>query len=361
MKRNNRSARLVAMFTALIFVLAIGLSGCGGGGDEGGGSAAAGGTEFEEMQFKIAHEDTAEGPLHVYATALDKHLQELTGGKYSLAIYTNGQLGDTVSCVEQCQQGSLDFIVDACGTIGALIPYFNIGSLHYLFPSDEADLEEYIVNSEAFARLGEVAEDYNLHTIDWIHEGVDCWTANKEIRKPEDFKGVKFRAVANDIIMATYEAYGASVTPMAYTEVYSGLQLGMIDGEANSLPCVKDMKFYEVQKAITCPKADYLIFTLAANTGVWEALPEEGKQAFIEASAMAREDYYEYFHEYEAELISFMEGEGLTYSELTDEEIAVFKDRVEPSWQIFVDSCEDPEVAQELLDLAQEGTAGYEK
>lgn len=359
MKKNQLSARLVAVTTAMILMLAICLCGCGGGGSDA-GSAAGDTSELEETQFKIAHEDTAEGPLQVYCEAFDKHLQELTDGKYSLSIYTVGQLGDTVACVEQCQQGSLDMVLDGGGTYGCLIPYFNVSYLYYLFPADEAAYEECIANSEAFAKLGEITdEQYNLHPIDWLHEGADCWTANKEIRKPEDFGGVKFRVVANDIAMANYEAFGASCTPMAYTEVYSGLQLGMIDGQVNPLACIKDQKFYEVQTSITCPKCDYLLFANCMNSARWESLPEAGKEAFLEAAELARQDYYEYFHEYEAELISFMEENGCTYSELTDEEIAVFAELAPAGWDAFVKSCEDQETAQELVDLAQKDAEAY--
>lgn len=86
-----------------------------------------------------------------------------------------------------------------------------------------------------------LAEKYlekNIMPLSFWTEGAMQWTANKPLTSPDDFKGLKFRTMQSPMILAAYEAYGANPTPMSYTEVYSGLQLNMIEGQENPISAI---------------------------------------------------------------------------------------------------------------------------
>lgn len=345
--------KVLALF--LILALAFTMCACGSSAaeDEENGGA------LESKQFKLAHESGAEGPQQVYAEAFDKYLQELSDGAYSLQIFTVGQLGDTTACVEQCQQGTLDIAFNGYGTIGSLVAASEVVGLPYLLPSDSKDIPAMVQDSEGLKMVADKMREKNLETINWVCEGANWWSANKEIRTPADWKGVKMRVVSTPLTIAQYDAYGANPTPIAYTETYSALQLGMADAQANPLSCIKDMKFYEQQTHLMDNGSGYLLHALCFNTDVWNSLPEEGQAIVKEAALKANDDFYAYFYDYEDSLTSFFEGEGLTIVSLTPEERAAFAELAEPVYEQYVAEAEDSAWAQQVVDALKADSAKY--
>lgn len=342
---------VVLLILALTFVL----FGCGSNSDE----PVEESTGLEAKVFKLAHESGAEGPQQVYAEAFDKYLQELSDGAYSLQIFTVGQLGDTTACVEQCQQGTLDIAFNGYGTIGSLVAASEVVGLPYLMPSDSKNIPEMVQNSEGLKMVAEKMAEKNLQPINWVCEGANWWSANKEIRTPADWKGVKMRVVSTPLTIAQYDAYGANPTPIAYTETYSALQLGMADAQSNPLSCIKDMKFYEVQNYLMDNGSGYLLHALCFNTDVWNSLPEEGQAIVKEAALKANDDFYAYFYDYEDSLTSEFEAAGLTIVSLTPEERAAFAELAEPVYEQYIAEAEDSAWAQQVVDALKADSAKY--
>src|SRR5690606_11492836 len=103
-------------------------------------------------------------------------------------------------------------------------------------------------------------------------EGFMAWTAHKPLRKPADFAGLRFRVMTSPLLVAAYEAYGARPTPLPYSEVYSALQLRMIDGQVNPVFAIQEMSFYEVSSALTLANHASFVTTVAANPSFVEGL-----------------------------------------------------------------------------------------
>lgn len=343
---------LVALFC---LILVFTMTACGQGTDNSGESNG----ELTPYTFKLAHESGPDGPQQVYAEAFAKYLSELSGGQYDCQIFTVGQLGDTISCVEQCQNGSLDIAFNGYGTLGSLVPAAEIVGLPYVMPANSEDIPDMIQSSQGLNMIAEKMREKNLEVINWVCEGANWWSANKEIRTPKDWKGVKMRVVSTPLTIAQYEAYGASATPVAYTETYSALQLGMVDAQTNPLSCIMDMKFYEVQDYLMDNGSGYLIHGFAINEDVWNGLPEEGKEIVKEAALKANDDFYDYFYDYEAGLIEFFESKGLTIVSLTDEERAAFKELSEGVYQSFIDESADPEFTASVIEQLKKDADAY--
>jgi len=102
-----------------------------------------------------------------------------------------------------------------------------------------------------------------------------AWTLKDEVRSPDDFAGVKMRVMTSPILLAAYGAYGASPTPMPYAEVYSGLQLNMIDGQVNPVFAIERQKFHEVTDWLVFPGHAAFITTAAANREFLDGLPDD--------------------------------------------------------------------------------------
>ncbi|MGR9109111.1 MAG: TRAP transporter substrate-binding protein DctP, partial [Gammaproteobacteria bacterium] len=101
------------------------------------------------------------------------------------------------------------------------------------------------------------------------------------VRRPEDFAGIRFRVMTAPLLIATYEQYGASPTPLPYAEVYSALQLRMIDGQENPVFAIEEMSFYEITDYLIFPRHAEFITTVAANARFFEGL-EVGRRRLVE-------------------------------------------------------------------------------
>lgn len=360
MKKRFFKTKLVVV----LLVLTLTLSACSKGSDtveepeNAETPGVEGAADLEPQHFKIAHEETPEGDQHYYCTTFAEYLEEATDGKYTCDVYTAGQLGDTVSQTELVQNGTIAIGFNCNGPLAALVEEANILNLHYVMPTEMADYQDLLHNGEGIKLLEEVLYEKNLNVIDWAHSGYSYWTANKELRTPEDWKGTKFRVMPTPVIMKAFEAYGANATPVAYTEPYSSLQLNMVDGQTNPLTCIKDMKFYEVQDYIMDAKAEYMAYAFMMNTDVWENLPEEGQEIVSEIAKKVNVEYNEFITKKYADLIDFFVDEGLEYVELTPEEIDTFRELSMPIREEYVETC-GPK-AEEILGLILEDAKKYE-
>lgn len=348
----------ILLAAAIALVVALFAAGCGQkesastsnapSDSSGSGSGAVALTPYT---FKLAHESGPQGPLQVYAEALDRHLQELSDGAYSLQIFTAGQLGDAMACVEQCQAGTLDMVIGGYGNFSSMVGgYVGALGLPYVLPSNISDVNTMVQESEGVAMLAEAVRAKKIEVLSWPCEGADWWSANKPIHTPDDMKGQKFRVIMSAVGLATFEAYGANCTPIPYTDLYSSLQLKVVEGQCNPLTSIRDMKFYEVQDYLIDCGSSYLIHCFGMNLDLWNSLPAEGQEIIHEAVRLAEEDYYPYLYESEAELEDFFVGEGLTIIHLTDEEKAAFREKVKSVPEVFAEECEDPAYAKQIVD-----------
>jgi len=317
----------------------------------GSGTSASAGAALDSRVFKLAHESNPGGPLQVYAEALDKHLKELSGGAYSLQIFTAGQLGDAMACVEQCQAGTLDMVIGGYGNFSSMTGgYPGALGLPYVLPTDVDSVRTMMSDSEAANMLAEIIGEKNIHILGWPLEGADWWSCTKPIHTPADMAGVKFRVIMSAVGLATFEAYGANCTPIPYSELYSSLQLGMVEGQCNPLSSIKDMKFYEVQDYLIDCGSSYLVHCFGMNSNTWASLPAEGQEIIKEAVRLAEDDYIPYLKDEESTMVKFFEEEGLEIIHLTDEEKAMFREKVAGVPEVFANECEDPARAKEIVD-----------
>ena len=205
-------------------------------------------------EWRMVHEEYTNDMQDVYCKEFAELLHEKSDGRINLQIYQVGQIGNALQGCEILQNGGVEFAMISPGNTGTVVPENQLFSLHFLFPQDMDKTQKVLKESVALNEM--LAEKYlekNIMPLSFWTEGAMQWTANKPLTSPDDFKGLKFRTMQSPMILAAYEAYGANPTPMSYTEVYSGLQLNMIEVqdyliEANSnlfitATCVKNMEF----------------------------------------------------------------------------------------------------------------------
>jgi tripartite ATP-independent transporter DctP family solute receptor len=259
--------RLCAALAPAVVAL---LAACGGG---------AGGDGPELWRFAI--EETQGSVQDQYARELARRIAERTDGAVEVKVYPYGTLGTSDDLTEQVRMGSLQLATASPGHLGKTIPELQVFLLHFVLSDDEAVNTAALADPALRAELEPLFPEKGLALLSILPEGWMVWTTRKPVREPADFEGVKIRTMTSPLLLAAYEAYGASPQAMPYGEVYSALQLNMIDAQVNPIFAVEEMSFYEVTDYLVFPHAAPFVTTLVAGADFLAGLPPE-RRALLE-------------------------------------------------------------------------------
>ncbi len=213
--------------------------------------------------------------------------------------------------------------------------------MNYLFPTERVPevLDWMVKNGEFFPLLDKVFRKNGLVPLSVMYEGWQWVTSKKPIRSPEDMKGLKLRLMSSKLLVEDYKAYGASPTPMSYGEVYSGLQMGLIDAQVNPLFAIYSMKFYEVQDYFTQLKSEPFLGIPTANLEFFENLPEEVQEEMLRFWKDAIIPAGKWIDKRNAEDKARIQKAkpDAVFHVVDDEAVAEFEERAETVYPKFVD------------------------
>ncbi len=232
--------------------------------------------------WRFALEEVDGSVQDAYAKEFKKRVAEKSSGDITVEIYPYGSLGTSSQLTELVQQDAIQLAFASPGHLASVIPETGVFTLHFLFSDDNAVNEQVLGSSEAVGMLQDAYDEQNLQLLGVIPEGWMTWTADRPIRAPEDMQGFKIRTMTSPIMVESYRAYGANPTPMAYSEVYSGLQLEQIDGQVNPIFAIEEMGFYKVQDYLIQAKQAQFITTLVTANDFYEGLPDDQRQLLDE-------------------------------------------------------------------------------
>ncbi len=335
------------LFLAALMVV-LTATGCGSGANQAAGNGE--GAPEAPSVWKYVHEEYPGDYQDIYAQLFKEIIEEKTDGQIQIEIYPVGQLGDSAAGTELIQSGGVQLGITDPGAMGAFLKEANLMMLHFLLPDDLAKTQNFFDNSKTMKLMNDLHYEKNLKVIRWVPEGYFVWTGTRPLQTPADFKGFKMRTMAAPIIAASFEAYGASATPIPYAEVYSALQLGLVDGQTNPLVAVDNMKFYEVCDYATFANSDIYNFTFVINKDFWESLDAETQQLVIDVDKEVNERYTANLSKDDQAIIDRWKSEGLIeIVTITDEQRKVFYDLSQSVYEKY--RKEGGPRAGELLDL----------
>lgn len=254
-------------------------------------SAPAGAANYtgKPIKAKLASEEIEGDFMTVWARNFSDHMKKWSDNKIDVNVYPYGTLGATGDINELAQMGVVQYVFSDYAWISSFVPQAQVLALNYLFPTEKVpEILDWIVrNGEFFPLLEKAFRKNDLVPLSIMFEGWQWMTSNKEIKGLDDVKGLKLRVMSSKLLVEDYKAYGAVPTPMSYGEVYSGLQMGLIDGQVNPLFAINSMKFFEVQKYCTQLKSEPFIGIPTVNQEFFDSLPknvqDEMKKFWIDA------------------------------------------------------------------------------
>lgn len=235
------------------------------------------------VKAKLASEEIEGDFMTVWAKNFSDHMKKWSDGKIDISVYPYGTLGATGDINELAQMGVVAFVFSDYAWISSYVPQAQVLALNYIFPTEKIPevLDWMVKNGEFMPLLDEAFRKNGLVPLGIMYEGWQWVTSKKPIKSPADMQGLKLRLMSSKLLVEDYQAYGASPTPMSYGEVYSGLQMGLIDAQVNPLFAIYSMKFYEVQDYITQLKSEPFLGIPTVNKQFFDGLPKDAQQEML--------------------------------------------------------------------------------
>lgn len=260
-----------------------------------------------------------------------------TEGRIFIEVHHNGELGDAVSCLEQAQYGGMDIIKADLSTMTNFVGEYNALMMPYIYK----DLEHFWAAHGGEVGMsilrGEQMKEKGLYGLTYYDAGTRCfYNTKKEIHSPEDMKGMLVRVQQSELMMSMVEALGADSVATAYSEVYSALQTGVCDAAENSIVNYLDTTHYEVAPYFVKDNHTMSADILVMSEKTREKISEEDLAIIDDTALESWELQKDLWAEAEKKNEETLLASGkVTITELTEDELAQFRQACEPIWYSY--------------------------
>ena len=246
----------------------------------------AAGSAALEGQKKIVFKTATNNPKlsgHYKGMQIFKQLvEERTNGAVEVELYSDAVLGDEEQMAEGLKMGVLDMYIASAAKYANFVPEMDIYSPPYTFAS--WDHVKKVLQSDVNKKLEKLVFDKRGdYYVGCLTDGVRNIFTRAEYPGLDSLKGIKLRTMTGPIETVSFKALGMNPTPMAYTEVYSALQTGVIDGAENSMTSLLSMKFFESCKFVLRTEHCFLVLPMIISGKSIKKLPEEYREIVLQA------------------------------------------------------------------------------
>jgi tripartite ATP-independent transporter DctP family solute receptor len=229
-----------------------------------------------QITLKLGHIADPANPYGQGATKLAELVKQKTGGGVEIQVFPSSQLGNQRDLIEGLTLGTLDMTLTSTAVLGNFIQEMGVFDLPFLFRDIPHAYKTLDTIGMELAGNGEAK---GLKTLAMMENGVRHMTNNRQpIRVPADMKGLKVRVMEQPVYIEMIKSLGGSPTPMAFGEIYTALQKGVIDAEENPLGQIVTARFFEVQKYVSLTAHTYSAEPVLISTSSWKKLPPSSKR-----------------------------------------------------------------------------------
>ncbi|WP_396600581.1 TRAP transporter substrate-binding protein [Algibacter sp. R77976] len=233
-------------------------------------------------------------PVHKGILEFQKALEKKSKGTLKVKIFPDAQLGSEREVLELLQIGSVAATKVSAATLSNFVPEYHLFGIPYLFRDKNHQFD--VLESDIGKSILEKGSKFWLRGLCYYDAGSrSFYTSNKAIRTPEDLKGLKIRVMNNQMAINMVNAMGGSATPLAYGELYTAIQQGVVDGAENNPPSFVSSNHYEISKYYTLDQHSSVPDVLLIGTKFWNNLSEEEKiwvQEAADESAQAQKKFW---------------------------------------------------------------------
>jgi C4-dicarboxylate-binding protein DctP len=232
--------------------------------------------------IKFSHVVAPDTPKGKGATKFAELAEKYTGGKVKVEVYHNSSLYKDKEELEALQLGAVQMLAPSNSKFGPIgVKEFEVFDLPFILP-DKTALRR-VTDGPLGKKLLKLLEPKGMVGLAYWDNGFKQFSANKPLRNPEDFKGLKFRIQSSKVLEAQMRSLGAIPQVMAFSEVYQALQTGVVDGQENTPSNMYTQKMHEVQKYTAHTDHGYIGYVVIVNKKFWDGLPNDVRASLEKA------------------------------------------------------------------------------
>lgn len=298
------------------------------------GLAGTSASAQDKLSIVIGHTLSPTSHYAIGAEAFIDKLGELSGGAITGNQAPAGQLGGERDMIEGLQIGSLDVVITSTGPLGNFVPEVYALDLPFLFR--DYDHARSVLDGEIGQELLEKINGNQLVGLAWSENGFRHVTnSQRPVRTPADLDGLKLRTMENRVHMEAFSKMGAAPTPMAFPELFTALQQGVVDGQENPVTVITASKFWEVQGHVSLTGHVYSPAVILAAPSLIEGLTEEQRGWFYEAAVASAAATRAEVNRLEEAGVALLRENGMEV--ITDVDKAPFAKLAEPAYAVYTD------------------------
>jgi len=357
-------AKRIRVFSGIVaLAMAASLVGCGGGGSStstsgssssGGGeqasSGGSGGSGSEAtLTLRLATTSAKGGALYEGAMKYAEIVKEKSNGTIEVQVFPDGQLGKDLSVLDGQKTGTIEMSLPSTA-MAQKSPEFGVFDIPFLFENREK--VQNFANGEIWkSDLLPLFEKHGLVGLGFWENGFRQITNSKHpINKPEDLEGIKLRVPESKLRVAAFKVFGANPTTMDFSEVFTALQQGVVDGQENPLGQIEAGRFYEIQKYLSITNHTYTPGYLVASKMWWDKLTPDQQKILSEAAIEAGDFSRTYGKQADEDLLKKFKDAGM---EVNEADVKSFQAKVQPVIDELKKSI-DPGFVDKVVKAAQE-------
>lgn len=271
------------------------------------------GSCIEESDTKVltfAHNLPITHPVHEGVEAFKVHLEAISDGKLTIKIFSNGQLGSEREVLELLQIGSVAMTKVSAASMSNFVPDYRVLGVPYLFRDKEHVFK--VLEGEVGESLLQKGTVSLLRGLCFYDAGSrSFYTKEKFIKTPDDLKGLKIRVMSDKMSVAMAGALGGSPTPMAFSELYTALQQGVVDGAENNAPSFVTSRHFEICKYYSLDAHSYVPDLVLIGTKFLERLTKQEQQWVIKAAKLSAQDQKKFWKLADDESMAILKESGV--------------------------------------------------
>ena len=255
------------------------------------------------------------------------------GEQIEIAFFPDNQLGQEIDVINSVKLGVIDLMVSGSSISANLVPIVGTFDLGYLFTSFPQQTKAF--EAGAAKPIEEaLLKGANIRVIGWAYNfGARSVLAKKPVKTPEDLAGLKIRTLPNPVITECLRLMGAAATPLAFGEIYTALQAGVLDGLEHDPPTILSSKFFETAKYYALTQHIFSPLAVYFSDATYKRLDPKLRDGFLDAAQKAAADTRRHGIAVEQEALAILVEKGVT---VTDCDRELFRKRVLPQTENFV-------------------------
>lgn len=313
--------KLFFLITTILTIVV--LAACGGEKSEGNSTEA---TNSEPKKISIATTQTEDSHYGAYLSTFEEEVEKNSNGAIEVNVHYNSELGNERDNVESVQMGTLDGAFISSGVISNFVDEFNVLDFPFLFESTEHARS--VLNSEIGEEFNTSLLGIGIKNLGFGENGFRNITNNDHpIVTPEDLDGIKIRTMEVPIHQEVFAAFGASPTPMGWSEVFTSLQQGVIDAQENPIAIIYSSKLNEVQKYISMSGHVYSPAVFIFNNELFESFSDDLQQVLLDAAKVAQQANYDFIDQNTESQLAELKELGVEINEI---DLKAFQDAAQP-------------------------------